>query len=106
MIKAVFLIHKRPDMNDEAFRRYWRETHGPIAAKIPGLRKYVQCPASAEPDGTAPVYDGFAEMWFDSRESFDQGFASPEGKAALDDAGNFIDMSRLQSLTVQEIPIV
>ena len=106
MIKAVFLVHKRPGMNDEEFRRYWRETHGPIAAKMPGLRKYLQNPAIPEPDGTGPAYDGFAEMWFDSRESFDQGFASPEGKAALDDTANFIDVSRMQSFTVQEIPIV
>ena len=71
MIKAVFLVHKRPDMDDEEFRRYWRETHGPIAAKVPGVRKYVQSLAIPEPDGTRPAYDGFAEMWFDSRESFE-----------------------------------
>ena len=106
MIKAVFLVHKRPDMNDEEFRRYWRETHGSLGARIPGLRKYVQNYANPEPDGTRPPDDGFAEIWFDSRESLDQGLASPEGKATLDDAANFIDVSRMQSFTVQEIPIV
>ncbi len=29
MIKMVFLVHKRPDMDSEEFSRYWRETHAP-----------------------------------------------------------------------------
>ena len=52
MIKAVFPVHKRPDMNDEEFRRYWRETHGPTAAKVPGARKYVPCYSRARRDET------------------------------------------------------
>jgi len=38
MIKMMFLVHKRPDLDSMAFRKYWRETHSQIASKIPGLR--------------------------------------------------------------------
>ena len=106
MIKMVFLVHKRQDMDAEAFRRYWRETHGPIAAKLPGLRKYVQNHSILDPDGTPPPYDGFAEMWFDNRESMEQALASPEGQATIGDTANFLDTLRMQSFIVDEVDIV
>ena len=106
MLKIVFLVHKRPEMEAAEFRRYWRETHGPIAAKIPGLRKYIQNHSIVDSDGAPPAYDGFAELWFDSAEAFEQGLASPEGQAALADAGTFIDVDRMQSFGVDEVTIV
>ena len=72
MVKIVFLVHKRADLDREEFRRYWRETHGPIAAKLPGLRKYVQNHALPGPDGFDPEYDGLTELWFDDLESFER----------------------------------
>jgi len=106
MLKKVFLVHKRPDMDAAEFRRYWRASHGPIAAKIPGLRKYIQNDSIGDSDGEPPAYDGFAELWFDSAEAFDQGLASPEGQAALADAANFMDLDRMQSFGVDEVTIV
>ena len=33
---------RKPGMEElEAFQRYWRETHGPLAATIPMIRRYV-----------------------------------------------------------------
>ena len=45
MIQEIVLLRRRPGMGRDEFRRYWRETHGPLAAKLPGLRKYVQAHA-------------------------------------------------------------
>ena len=106
MLKMVFLVPKRPDMDATEFRRYWRETHGPIAAKIPGLRKYIQNHSIGNSDGAPPAYDGFAELWFDSAEAFEQGLASPEGQAAIADSAKFIDVDRMQNFGVDEITIV
>jgi len=75
----VLLVHERPEMNTEGFHRYWRDTHAPIAAKLPGLRKYVQNHASRGGNG-GDTFDGLAEMWWDSKEAFEQSIASPEGK--------------------------
>jgi len=102
MLKMVFLVHRRPDMDEQEFHRYWRDTHGPIARQIPGLRKYVQNHSTAAADGTRPPYDGFAEMWFDSADSF----ATPEFQAALADTPNFLDVERVKSLSFEQVEFV
>ena len=106
MLKIVFLVHKRVDMDAQEFRRHWRETQGAIGAKIPGVRKYVQNLTIADPDGGTPPYDGFAEMWFDNKEAFEQAMATPEAQAAIADLPNFLDVERMQSFVVDEINIV
>ncbi len=106
MLKIVFLVHKRADMDAQDFRRYWRETQGAISAKIPGVRKYIQNHTIAAPNGGTPPYDGFAEMWFDNREALEQAMASPEAQAAIADLPNFLDAERMQSFIVDEIDIV
>ncbi len=106
MLKVVFFVHKRPDLDAEEFRRHWRETQGLLGAKIPGTRKYVQNHTIATPDGGTPAYDGFAEVWFDNQEVFEQGMATPEAQAAIADLPNFLDTERMQSLLVDEVDIV
>lgn len=106
MIKMIFLVHRRPGLNREEFRTYWRDTHGPIASKVPGLRKYTQHHAVPGPDGTEPPYDGFSEMWWDDAESLQAALESPEGKAAVEDIGNIVDMERQQVFVVEQHSIV
>lgn len=102
MLKMVFLVHKKADLNSDDFRRYWRETHGPIAAKIPGLKKYVQNHSVPGPDGADPPYDGFAEMWFESAESLE----TSQAQTAIADTANFLDLDRMQSFVVEEVNVV
>ena len=42
MIKVVYCVTKKAGLTDEKFFRYWENTHGPLGARIPGLRKLVQ----------------------------------------------------------------
>ena len=106
MLKVVFLVHKKPDLDAEAFRRHWRETQGSLGAKIAGTRKYVQNQSVITPgSGTAP-YDGFAEMWFDSKEAFERAMGTAEAQAAIADLPNFLDMARMQSFVVDEVQVV
>lgn len=42
MIKLVYCITRRPEMTLDQFSRYWRDVHGPIGRRIPGLRRLVQ----------------------------------------------------------------
>lgn len=106
MLKIVFLVQRRPDLEVDEFRRYWTETHAPIAAMLPGLRKYVQHHAVPGPDGSEPAFDGFAEMWWDDAESMREALASPEGEAAQADVANFVDAGRMQILSVEQVTIV
>ena len=42
MIKLVYCITKKASITDQEFFHYWKDIHGPIGARIPGLRKLVQ----------------------------------------------------------------
>ena len=105
MVKAIYLIRRKPGMSAEDFHRYWREVHGAIAARIPGLRRYVQCHAIPS-DGAVPDFDGAAEVWFDDMEAVRQAVASPEYAAAREDEARFIDLDRTTLLFTEEVTFV
>ena len=59
MIKLVYCITRRHGMALEEFSRYWREVHGPIGRRIPGLRRLVQSHPTRQPaDLSPPPFDG------------------------------------------------
>ena len=105
MTKAIFTLYRRPDMSGDEFRDYWRNTHGPISAKLPGLNKYVQNHALATEEGE-PAIAGIAEVYFDSVETMQDALASPEGEAALADLPNFTDAERTITIIVDEVDVV
>jgi uncharacterized protein (TIGR02118 family) len=105
MVKAIYLIRRKSGLSPEDFHRYWREVHGAIAARIPGLRRYVQCHAIA-PDGDGSEYDGAAEAWFDDMEAVRRAVASPEYAAARADEARFIDLNRTTLIFTEEVPIL
>ena len=66
-VKVLSLLTRKPELDVPAFQSYWRTRHGPLAAKIPQARRYVQCHVrpSGYAQGRTPRYDGVAEVWFD-----------------------------------------
>jgi uncharacterized protein (TIGR02118 family) len=106
MTKVIFVLHRRPDMDRDAFRRYWRDVHGPIAARMPGLRRYVQNYAVPGATSGDPPCDGIAELWFDSEEAMRAAFASPEGAATMADVPNFLDPDRIGEMVVEDVEVV
>jgi uncharacterized protein (TIGR02118 family) len=108
MVKLIYCISKKPDMSVEDFQRYWREVHAPIAAAIPGVRRYVQCHVVPETYGgrTTPGFDGAAELWWDDLDAMRAAMGTPEVQAALEDEKNFIDHSRVASFVTVEKPVV
>ena len=105
MQKLVFVVQLRNDMSREEALRYWREVHGPIASKIPGLRKYVQNHATAAPEGDLQ-FGGIAELWFDSSDALQAALASPEWAATIADASNFLAMENSWPALVDEVSVV
>lgn len=70
MIKLVYCFAKRADLSFEEFSRYWHDVHGPIGARIPGVRRLVQSVAVHDTrDAHAPSFDGMAELWFEDIEA-------------------------------------
>ncbi|MGH7813631.1 MAG: EthD domain-containing protein [Candidatus Binataceae bacterium] len=107
MIKLVYCVTKLPNLSAEEFHRYWRDVHGPIAARIPGVRKYVQSHAIDRAlGGRMPSYDGVAELWFDDWGALERAMASPEVRAAIEDERNFIDHSRTALFVAEEHRVV
>ncbi len=103
MIKLVYCITRKPGLTDEQFFHYWKNIHGPIGARIPGLRRLVQSHRISIPgDRRAPDYDGMVELWFDSIEALLAARQSPEWKASTADEANFIDASRVAYFVAQE----
>jgi uncharacterized protein (TIGR02118 family) len=105
MQKIVAAIPLRGDMDRAEALRYWREVHGPIVARLPGLRKYVQNHAMVAPQNDRQ-FDGTVELYFDSMESFQAATQTPEWRAVIEDAARFCDESRLWLSPAEEIPIV
>jgi uncharacterized protein (TIGR02118 family) len=103
MLKLVYCISRRPDLTPEEFRRYWRDVHGPIGARIPGLRRLVQSHRVEVPgDVREPDYDGMAELWFDDVRSLVTARQSAEWRASSDDEANFIDHRRVAYFVSEE----
>jgi len=107
MIKLVYCITKKHGMTDEEFFRYWKDIHGPIGARIPGLRRLVQSHRLAVVgDKYQADFDGMAELWFDDVEALLAARQSQEWKASVQDEGNFVDHSEVAYLVTEEHTIV
>ncbi len=90
--KNVEFVTRRPGMAVPDFQRYWKEVHGPLAATIPVIRRYVQSHvrASAYERGRTPAYDGLAITWFDDTAAMRVSASTPEYARTRADEPNFI----------------
>jgi uncharacterized protein (TIGR02118 family) len=97
VLKFFFVLRRRPDITSEEFYEYWRTTHGPIVAKLPGLVRYVQHQvtslARAEYAQDEPPIDGVVETWWESQQALEKVQQSPELQAVVADEINFMGHS-------------
>ncbi len=91
-VKSVEFLRMKPGMAVGAFQEYWRGVHGPLAAKIPMIRRYVQshARASAYERGRTPAWDGVAITWFDDTKAMRASAATPEYARVRADEPNFL----------------
>jgi uncharacterized protein (TIGR02118 family) len=104
MLKFIVVLHKLPAMTTEQFRRHLREVHGPLARKLPGLRKYVQNYVCADPK-RKPGWDAVVELWFDDWAAMEAAWASPQGAASDADLPAFADLTRTTWAAVEEVTV-
>jgi uncharacterized protein (TIGR02118 family) len=88
--KRIGLQRKRADLSHEQFVAHWVNVHAELAKRLPKLRRYS---INVVDRGRHPDfgYDGFSELWFDSRADCEAAFKSPEGIAVLADLPNYVD---------------
>lgn len=105
MFTVTFVLYEKSGLDRTEALRYWRDTHAPIVAKVPGVQRYVQQHAVAAPEGDPPFL-GVASIGFADQESFGAAAASPEFAAAVADVDNFADAQRLPTAFVEEVVII
>lgn len=89
-MKTLTFLTRRPDLDRESFVDYWLTTHAPLASRLDGLRKYATCPALFED----AVYDGIAELHFDSEAALLAVLGPESDTDAIRDVDEFIDSMR------------
>ena len=100
MVKAVFMVSRKPGLTVGEFQQHWYEVHGPLVAQVPGLRRYVQnhaVPSAYGLQNRPMTHDGFSELWFDDLAAFQQAAATSEWQAVRADS---------QSLFAEPIALV
>jgi len=102
MLKFIVVLYRRPDLSPDAFFANLRDEHGPLAERIPGLRRYVQNHVVPDPKRKHPGWDAVIELYWDDWDSMEAGWASPEGQAATEHLRTLADLSRTTWSVVQE----
>jgi uncharacterized protein (TIGR02118 family) len=107
MLKFMVVVYKRADLTDEQFRQHFEQVHGPLAAKLPGLRHYIQNYCSYDDARRKPPgWDAIVELYFDDWDAMEAAWESPEGKAADADLPLFADLSRTTWSVVEEVTVL
>jgi len=120
MYRLDFVLRRRAELSREKFQAYWRETHGPLVSSFQRelrLVRYVQTHTSDDPlgagireqrPGMQEPFDGYASVWWATREDLDAALQSPEGQKAVEvliaDEARFIDLERSALWLAVEVP--
>jgi uncharacterized protein (TIGR02118 family) len=100
MVKLTAL-YKKPASPME-FDEHYMKIHLPLAAKMPGLRRYEIAKVTGAPGGDSPYYL-IADLYFDDLNALNTAMSSPEGKAAAKDVGTFArDIVQMMFCQVEE----
>jgi uncharacterized protein (TIGR02118 family) len=106
MLKFMVVLYRRQDLSQEQFRRHLREIHGPLASKLPGLKRYVQNYVGDDARRQHPGWDAIVELYFDDRETMEKAWDSPEGAASDADLPLFADLTRTKWCVVEEVMVL
>ena len=94
MIVANSLMRRRQDLDLAAFQAHWLDPHGPLTARLPRCRHYVQNHILDAPGTNALArelgIDGIPQLAFDTPEDRLGAHNSPELKACDQDSQLFV----------------
>lgn len=105
------LIRKKPEWTDEAFRSHWRDSHGPLVARLPTLRGYRQNLVVDRLQRGIDFargpwdFDGFSQLRFDEAARADEAFTQGDLASAIRaDERHFL--GELHIVTVEQTEVI
>jgi uncharacterized protein (TIGR02118 family) len=100
--KVVWVCSFKPGLDPHEAHDYWVNVHGPIFKAL-DIDRYVQNHVSGPlPGARRPGFDGFSECWFRDEAQFRAAVSSDVWATAVEDAPNFLDMSKLDGALLRE----
>ncbi len=108
LVKVILLVKRRPGMPLQEFRRYALDTHAPMVAALPGVRRYYQCHVrDCFYNVGEALLDAAFMIWFDDVEAIQRMWASAEYKSSVEpDLLGFVNERYLHTMVVREHWIV
>lgn len=103
--KRMTFLRRNSGLSHDEMLHYWRHLHGPLAASVPGVRRYVQSPVIDMPCGTGPKppIEGVAQIWIDDEAALQAIVASELFRRRVKpDEANFVDTDLTFTLSVHE----
>jgi len=109
VLKLTFCLRRLPTLSLAEFQDYWLNKHGPLVRSLQpalGMVRYVQlhrlpgdlADGMRRVRGAPEPYDGVAELWWESEETYRAARRNPEareaGRGLLADEAKFIDLPR------------
>jgi uncharacterized protein (TIGR02118 family) len=102
MLKFMVVLYRRADVSPEQFHENLRNEHGPMAARLPGLRRYIQNHVAPDPKRRHPGWDAVVELFWDDWAAMEAAWKTPEGQRATSHLAEFVDLSRSSWSVVSE----
>ena len=103
-VNSYTTVLRRPQVPHDVFAKYWRDVHGPLCSRVPGLGWYVQYHFAREQDAHLwPSQDGivpFPDYVLDG--GVEIGFANTDDQAVFNEASSilFSDEQNMFAATV------
>ena len=107
MVKVIALLKRKKGMSQKDFEKRWLEQHVKLSRELPGLKGYrINIALQTQPtdlqNENEPIYDGTAELWWESIEEMEESFNSDIGIKAGKDADDFADV-RIHIYTTEHV---
>jgi uncharacterized protein (TIGR02118 family) len=104
MYKVCWITRFKPGLAGELASSYWRDVHGPLGAKVPGVERYVQNvvlgPAGElGPSEEEVAFDGYSCIWYTDRDAFIASADTPEMQTLVADGYNVFDMDSMRGMS-------
>ena len=113
MIVSMGLLRRKEGVSEGDFRSHWKTNHGPLAGKLPGLRRYHQNHVFDRQQRAisytrgAHDFDGISQLWFDDLPSMQRAVASDAMRALAEDEAYFIgDLKLITAIQHPVIPVL